>query len=109
MNLLTDGETPTLATLHSPEYIEEYKNLDQAELAEITAAHESTALERFKRPTSKARAQDVSVTLETVRNMVSLFFSIQEYTHWGCSSSLSTCGLASRHSSVWSVTHQNML
>lgn len=71
---MEDGETPTLETLHSSEYAEEYKNLDQAELDEISAAHESSALDRIKRPTSKARVQDVSATLETVRNMVIFFF-----------------------------------
>lgn len=71
---MEDGESPTLETLHSSEYTEEYKNLDEEELAEITAAHESTALDRFKRPTSKARVQDVSATLETIRNLVIFIF-----------------------------------
>lgn len=58
-------------TLHSAEFVEEYKALDQAELSEITAAHESTSLNRCKRPTAKARTHDVYVTLESIRNMVS--------------------------------------
>ncbi|KDR74601.1 hypothetical protein GALMADRAFT_140967 [Galerina marginata CBS 339.88] len=70
IELRDNGETPTLATLHSAEFAEEYKNLTEAELAEITAAHESTSSNRCKRPTARARVQDISATLETIRNML---------------------------------------
>lgn len=73
--IVADGETPTLSVLHSEEFKEEYDKLDEAERAEIVAAHEVNDTAR-KRPTAQARVQDVTATLQTIRHLVRgvLFF-----------------------------------
>lgn len=77
--IFSDGETPTLAALHSEEFKEEYEKLDDAELAEIVAAHEVKDYDR-KRPTAQARVQDVTATLQTIRHLVQLHsFSASEF------------------------------
>jgi hypothetical protein len=73
-SLVTDGETPTLSVLHSEEFKEEYDKLDEAERAEIVAAHEVNDTDR-KRPTAQARVQDVTATLHTIRHLVCGVFS----------------------------------
>ena len=67
-----------LAVLHSEEFKEEYKKLDEAERAEIVAAHESSGYDN-KRPMARSRVQDVTATLQTIRHLVScfLFFSLK--------------------------------
>ena len=67
--IFSDSETPTLAVLHSEEFKEEYDKLDDAERAEIVAAHEVNDYDR-KRPTAQARVQDVTATLQTIRHLV---------------------------------------
>jgi len=71
--LILDGETPTLAVLHSEEFKEEYEKLDEAERDEIVAAHESNSCDH-KRPTARSRVQDVTATLQTIRHLVTSFF-----------------------------------
>jgi hypothetical protein len=67
--IFSGGETPTLALLHSEEFKEEYDKLNDAERAEIVAAHEVNDYDR-KRPTAQARVQDVTATLHTIRHLV---------------------------------------
>jgi hypothetical protein len=71
--LIPDGETPTLAALHSEEFKEEYEKLDEAELAEIVDAHDSQGLDH-KRPTARSRVNDVTASLRTIRDLVLCFF-----------------------------------
>jgi hypothetical protein len=54
--------------LHS-EFKDEYDKLEDAERAEIVAAHEANDYDR-KRPTAQARVQDVTATLQTIRHLV---------------------------------------
>ena len=67
--IFSDGETPTLALLHSEEFKEEYDKLNDAERAEIVVAHEVNDYDR-KRPTAQARVQDVTATLHTICHLV---------------------------------------
>ncbi|KAF8801633.1 hypothetical protein BYT27DRAFT_7261760 [Phlegmacium glaucopus] len=67
--LRDNGETPTLSVLHSEAFKEEYDKLDEAERAEIVAAHEVNDTDR-KRPTAQARVQDVTATLQTIRHLL---------------------------------------
>jgi len=67
--MFSDGKTPTLALLHSEEFKEEYDKLNDAERAEIVAAHEVNDYDR-KHPTAQARVQDVTATLHTICHLV---------------------------------------
>ena len=67
--MIADGDTPTLAVLHSEEFKEEYEKLDEAERAEIVATHESGGYDH-KRPMARSRVQDVTATLQTIRRLV---------------------------------------
>ena len=71
--MIADGDSPTLAVLHLEDFKEEYENLDEAELGEIVAAHESHGYDH-KRPTARSCVQDVSATLRTIHHLVSSFY-----------------------------------
>ncbi|KAJ3514614.1 hypothetical protein NLJ89_g2284 [Agrocybe chaxingu] len=67
----SEGETPTLNVLHSQEFKDEYNALTEAERAEIVTNHQDTTLEHHrKRPTARARLQDVSCTLANIKQML---------------------------------------
>jgi hypothetical protein len=76
--IIPDGDTPTLAALHSEEFKEEYEKLDEAELAEIVDAHESHGCHQ-RRPTARSRVNDVTSTLRTIRDLVLCFFFSLEF------------------------------
>ena len=78
--IFSDGETATLAALHSEEFKDEYDRLEEAERDEIVAAHEVNNYNR-KRPTAQARVQDVTATLQTVCHLVQwLSFTVTNST-----------------------------
>lgn len=70
-----DGETPTLAKLHSEEFKDEYDNLANEEREEIIARHvESSSAAPRQRVTAKARVQDVATTVRTMQQLVRTVF-----------------------------------
>ena len=72
MIISTEGETPTLARLHSDEFKAEYSELADDELEEIVARHteERSDIHR-QRVTAKARVLDVSNTCQAIQQLVS--------------------------------------
>ncbi|KAJ3484015.1 hypothetical protein NLJ89_g12016 [Agrocybe chaxingu] len=69
--LRDQGETPTLDLLNSQEFRDEYNTLSREEREEIMNNHQDTTLAHHrKRPTAKARIQDVTVTLKNVRGLL---------------------------------------
>ena len=106
--LIADGDTPTLAVLHSEEFKEEYEKLDEVERAEMVAAHESGGYDH-RRPTARSRVQDVTATLQTIRHLVlscSLFLSLKIRLSKSISSRVSMLVLALRPSSASSAILQ---
>ena len=75
MIIYTEGETPTLARLHSDEFKAEYNDLADAELEEIVARHsEDRSNVHRQRVTAKARVLDVSNTCQAIQQLVSTLF-----------------------------------
>jgi hypothetical protein len=71
----TEGETPTLARLHSDEFKAEYNELADAELEEIVAHHSEVRSDIHRqRVTAKARVLDVSNTCQAIQQLVSTLF-----------------------------------
>ena len=74
-SISTEGETPTLARLHSDEFKAEYDELADAELEEIVARHsEDRSNINRQRVTAKARVLDVSNTCQAIQQLVSTLF-----------------------------------
>ena len=71
--LIADGDTPTLAVLHSEDFKEEYEKLDEAKRAESAATHESSGYDH-KHPMARSRVQDVTAMLQTIHHLVPLCF-----------------------------------
>jgi hypothetical protein len=73
--VFTEGETPTLARLHSDELKAEYNELADAELEEIVARHSEDRSDNHRqRVTAKARVLDVSNTCLAIQQLVSTRF-----------------------------------
>ena len=75
MIISTEGETPTLARLHSDEFKAEYNDLEVAELEEIVARHsEDRSKIHWQRVTAKARVLDVTNTCQSIQQLVITIF-----------------------------------
>ncbi|PPQ88415.1 hypothetical protein CVT25_011366 [Psilocybe cyanescens] len=80
--LCDNGETPTLAMLHSEEFKNEYNNLEVYESEEIIARHmESGSAASIKRATAKGRVQDVASTFKAMQQMVSTLYLLVFMTY----------------------------
>ena len=75
MIIFTEGETPTLARLHSDKFKAEYNELAEAELEEIVLRHSEDRSDIHRHcVTAKAHVLDVSNTCQAIQQLVSTKF-----------------------------------